>query len=149
MRISEEATVLSARSARTGSVLLHEKRRNFFQEIQFLMPRCMKRLNFDDDIRLLDDDENDDLDDVAFDVEELTSDYELNASHCFERQLLNAISSAVWRFVESPRGNLLNSSTSTNNRSRRLAILCCHEETEDEHSARISDWVLSSTVYEN
>ena len=147
MRISEES-LLSARSDRASSVLRHGKRRNFLQEIQFLMPRCITRLNFDEDIRLMDDDESDVLDDVASDLEEVTSDCELNVSRCFQQTILSAISSAAWRFAVSPRGNLLNNSRSTNDRSRRLPILCCRQETEDEHSARITDCVLSSTAYE-
>ena len=147
MRISEES-VLRERSARPGSALRHEKRRNFLREIQFLMPRCVTRLNFDDDVRLMNDDENDVFDDVASDMEESTSDYEVNVSRRFQETILDAISSAASRFAVSPRGNLLNNSRSTKKRSRRLAILCCHEETEDEHSARITDWVLSSSSYE-
>ena len=150
MRISEEL-VLGARSCRTGSSFHHQRRRNFFQEIQFLMPRCMRKLNFDDDVSLLSGEENDIGDDTTYDLDEITSDYEENVSDCFQPKILNAISSAAWRFVISPTGSPVNKSRSTSKRLRQSVIhytLCCHSAIEDEHYARINDWVLSSTICE-
>ena len=152
---------LSARSARAASLFVGEKRRNFFQELQFLIPRCMRKLNFDGDVSLLsdggddydDDDVNENWEDSTSDVEEPTADYyPVLVSRRFEPNIVNAISRAVFQFAISPRASTINKSRSTSEHRSRSIIprtsLCCLHVTEDEQSARINDWVLSTTMHE-
>ena len=158
MRIREELLV-SARSARAASPFVGQKRRNFFQELQLLMPRCMRKLNFDDGVSLIsdggDDDDDDDGDvnenweDWTSDVEDPTPDcYQVVVSRRFEPNIVNAISRAVLQFAISPRASTLNNSRSTSKHRSRSIFPCCHRVPEDEHSARINDWVLSTTTHE-
>ena len=149
MYISEEL-VLSAISTSLGTKVVRHKRRNFFQEIQLLMPKCMRKLDFDDDISLLNSDEDELSDESICDVDETTSSLEDVTSECFQPMILKAISSAVSRFAFSPSGNNTKDKRSQTKHRRTSVVpnLCCYQVTEDEHSARINAWVLSTSIYE-